>query len=108
MNIIILDSETEIPLYGLVLLDVIKSTRRGSHAKVYRIPAEAWIAYLQTRHSHVPEVQAYLKAVDAEEGINPQEGKLLKAVDEAIEVSEHDADEILRIVEVGENGAEPE
>ena len=88
MNFIICDKETGIPLYGIVLLKEIKRSGRSAQARTYNVPAEAWIAFLQTRYSSVPEVRAYLRAVENGEGINPKEGLMLEAIDQSIEVPE--------------------
>lgn len=90
MNFIVLDNETEIPLYGIVLMQEIKRSGKGVYAKVYRVPAEAWIAFLQIRYARVPQVNTYLKAVESGEGINPEKGALLEAIDQAIDIPEEE------------------
>jgi hypothetical protein len=96
MDIIIKDNETDIILYGHSVLETIVRSGKEQKVKLIKIPAEAWIAFLQVRYSHVPAVAAYLAASD--DGINPQEGKLLKAVDEAIEPSNEELDDLLEII----------
>lgn len=55
------------------------------------VPGEAYIALLQMRFSHVPEVQRYLAAVEKTDLINPDGGsQLLKAVSDAIELTPAD------------------
>lgn len=90
MNFIVADNETEIPLYGIVLLKEIKRTGKTVEAMLYKVPAEAWIAFLQVRYAQVPEVRAYLKAVDDGEGINPREGAMLEAIDQRLEIPEEE------------------
>ena len=84
MNFIVLDNVTGCPLYGIVLLKEIKRTHKD--AKIFRIPAEAWIAFLQVRYRHIPEVKAYLETVQNNQGINPQAGALLEAIDQRIDI----------------------
>jgi hypothetical protein len=89
MNFIILDTVTGGPLYGIVLLKEIRRTGRATGVGVYRIPAEAWIAFLQVHYSSVPEVRAYLQAVETE-GINPRKGAMLEAIDQRVEIPEEE------------------
>jgi hypothetical protein len=98
MNFIILDFETETPLYGHALLQRALANNREFSAQVYRIAAETWIAFLHARYSRVPEVMRYLAAVEAGEGINPQNGKLLRAVDNAIDVPLEEWGTALRLI----------
>jgi hypothetical protein len=86
MNYIVRDSVTGGVLYGTVLLKEIKRTGKPAGARVFQIPAEAWIAFLQVRYHHVPEVKAYLQAAEEGEGINPQEGALLEAIDQRLDI----------------------
>jgi hypothetical protein len=114
MNLIIQDSESGAVLYGLVLLKQIVRTRRGAWAKVYRLPAEGWISFLQSHYRDIPEVWDYLKAVETE-GINPREGALLEAIDDALEIPEEEFGDYLdrcgfkpdEFLESGEEVSEP-
>lgn len=90
MSYVVVDNESEIPLYGIVLLLEHKRTQKPVEANIYKVPAEAWIAFLMVRYQHVPEVQTYLKAVDNGEGINPRQGALLQAIDERCEIPEEE------------------
>jgi hypothetical protein len=98
MDILIEDTQTGTNLYGHALLKDIKRTGRSRPVQVIQIPAEAWVAFLQIRYSHVPEVKAYLKAAEKEETINPQAGKLLEAVDEALDLPEEEVEALVELV----------
>ena len=88
MNFIVIDKETSIPLYGIALLKDFNRKKKNLVGKIFSIPAEAWIAFLELRYSNIPEVKAYLDAVENGGGINPwQDGHpLLDAVDERLEI----------------------
>jgi hypothetical protein len=89
VNYIVQDNVTGTTLYGLVLLKEIRRTQKSVGARIYSIPAEAWIAFLRVRYSKVPEVQAYLEATDID-GINPKEGAMLEAIDQEIDIPEEE------------------
>lgn len=95
VNLLILDSETEATLYGAVLLKEIRRSGKSRRVKIYHLPGEAWIVFLQHRHSSVREVRTYLDAVERGEGINPRGGQLLEAIEERIEVTEEEAEGLL-------------
>jgi hypothetical protein len=103
MNFIVLDNITGGPLYGIVLLNEIKRTKRSVGVKIYRIPAEAWIAFLRVRYSSVPEVRAYLQAVENDEGINPRNGAMLEAIDQRIEIPEEELQHGLKLCGLAED-----
>jgi hypothetical protein len=86
MNILIEDNESGAILYGHAVLDQVKRTGKSQRMKHYKIPAEAFIAFLGIRYSNEQAVRAYLAAVEEDGGINPQEGALLKAVDDVIDI----------------------
>lgn len=98
MDILITDSITGTNLYGHALLKDIVRTGRTRSVQHIKLPAEAWIAFLQVRYSHVPEVKAYLTAVENNQGINPQAGKLLIEVDEAIDLPEEQVEALIELV----------
>jgi hypothetical protein len=86
MNYIVQDNEIGVTLYGIVLLKEIKRTNKSANVKIYRVPAEVWIAFLKFRYRQVPAVTAYLRAVENGGGINPGEGALLEAIDQELEI----------------------
>jgi hypothetical protein len=87
MDILIKDNQSQAILYGQTLLDEIIRTGKSRPVKVYKVEAEAWIAFLQLYHSHLAEVAIYLEAVKRTGSINPREGLLLKAVDDRLDIS---------------------
>jgi hypothetical protein len=100
MNYIVRDEITGGVLYGTVLLKEIKRTDKPARARIFQIPAEAWIAFLQVRYSHVPEVKAYLQAVEADEGINPREGALLEAIEERLDIPIEEFEHGLKLCDI--------
>lgn len=95
-NILILDDQTQGVLYGYAVLDAIKQSNKGQLVKQYVVPAEAYIAFLQTVYSEVPEVKIYLQAVEIE-GINPRQSKLLRAVDDVLDINPEDWEKALKL-----------
>lgn len=96
MNILIKDDQTGGILYGYCTLDQIRRTGKSQRLKVYKIPAEAFIAFLGIRYPKEPTVQTYLAAVEQGEGINPREGALLQAVDDIIDIDPEEWEAALR------------
>jgi hypothetical protein len=98
-ELILIDAEsvkTDPPglvLYGHQFLErLVKTGTKQTVAKM-EIPAEAYLALLQVRFSHIPEVQRYLTAVEKTDLINPDgKSQLLKAVSDAIELKPEDFD----------------
>ncbi|MGA8656919.1 MAG: hypothetical protein WB586_12290 [Chthoniobacterales bacterium] len=95
MNIIIRDTETDTVLYGQESLGKIIRTGKSEECKVFHMTAEAWIAALGHCFADVPEVAAYLKACHETKTINPEDGRLLAAVDNTIEIDEEFAQKLL-------------
>jgi hypothetical protein len=108
MNYIIEDTETGCVLYGHALLQDIKQKGRTAQARIYQIPAEAWIAFLQVRYQHVAEVRAYLAAVENGGGINPQRGAFLAAIDDAVEIPEEEFRYALKLCKLDDDNEEGE
>jgi hypothetical protein len=99
MRFIILDQGSGALLYGHQELESTAEKESLQQVKVFHMPAEAWIAALKTTFTHIPAVNEYLKAVEDTETINPNNGKLLEAVDDAIEFSNEDVERVAKIVE---------
>jgi len=83
--LVIFDKVSEALLYGQAYLKQIMRSGREQQAYIIRVEAEAYIAFLMNRYVDIPEVKAYLEAIKTE-GINPRKGKLLAAVDDAIDI----------------------
>jgi hypothetical protein len=85
MNIVVIDEQTEGVLYGHTIFKMVNSSDKDQNVKLYRIPGEAYVAFLAHRYADVPEVTRYL-AVYETEGLNPRKGKLLQAIDDVIDI----------------------
>jgi hypothetical protein len=96
MNILIQDHESGAYLYGHTVLEQIKRTGQSQRLKTYKVPGEAFIAFLSLRYPNVAEVKAYLAAVQETDSINPQSGALLRAVDEVIDIDPQEWEAALR------------
>lgn len=94
MNIAIQDTVTKAILYGHQALRALIRNNRPERMATFRIPAELWIAILKVNYSHLPEVKAYLDAVDNGGGINPDNGKLLEAIDDVMDIDADDAQQL--------------
>src|ERR1700693_6187130 len=98
-EIILMDAEsvkTDPPglvLYGHQILERVRKTRKEQIVVRMKVPAEAYLALLGERFSHVREVQRYLTAVRKTDSINPDgRSQLLRAVSDAIELKPGDFD----------------
>ena len=86
-NIIIVDQQSELLLYGHQLCELALKAKNPPLATVLHIEGEAYSALLELYFSHVPEVQRYRSECERTGLINPDgEGKLLSDVSDAIEL----------------------
>lgn len=74
-------------LYGHRLLEEIRSSGESQAPGVYRVPAEAYLAYLQTHFPNYPSVQRLLK--------NPTDPELLRAASYQVRLERGDADYLM-------------
>jgi hypothetical protein len=103
-NLILMDNQTGVVLYGHEVLR--ESIRRHKEMKsvLVKIPAEAYTALLITFFPEVPEVRHYLAESERTDSINPDAGKSLEAVSNAILIEEK---MLKRMLDAIENNPQP-
>ena len=102
-DFIIRDSKTQLLLYGHQALKASVRNNRSEELLVFRIPAEAWVAFLQIGLQHIPPaaippVVTYLKAVQRSQSFNP-DPSLLEDIDNVLEISLEGAEFLQRSVD---------
>jgi hypothetical protein len=98
MRLIIKDLETDTLLYGHQEIQAIIRGGKRVEVKTLGMPIEAYIAFLQVHHQNVPAVQEYLKAVEETGTVFPGGIEHLVAIDDALEITEQDADFLERFI----------
>jgi hypothetical protein len=95
--VILCDTELDTILYRHEILRQVLRRGRGQEVSIVHVPAEAYIALLETHFSEVPEVRTYLDESDRLDQINPGESKLLEAVSNAIWLDKYHLDILLTV-----------
>jgi hypothetical protein len=80
------------------VLKEVKRLDKPRPVYMIKIPAEAWIAFLDVHYDYVPEVATYLAAVEKEQEINPAKGALLEAIDNTIDLTEEEIEGLIESV----------
>jgi hypothetical protein len=99
-NLILFDQETGCILYGHEVLRQVIRHKRSLKALQIRVPAEAYLALLETCFTEVPEVRTYLAEVERTNTINPgNDGKLLEAASNAIWIEKRHLEVLLNVTD---------
>jgi hypothetical protein len=99
-DLVLLDRESGLILYGHEIAREALRSKKTLRVLIVHLPAEAYIALLQTYFFEVPEVRTYLTAWERSQKINPDgNNHLLEAVSDAIWLQKRHLDILQHAIE---------
>jgi hypothetical protein len=100
-DVVLLDYFGDLLLYGHRLLEEIRSSGESQPGRVYQVPAELYLAYLQTHFPNYPSVQRLLQS----DQLDPE---LLRTVSYQVRLERGDADYMMAGKHRWEGKSKPE